>query len=929
MARAERPLEAGDGALLRFAGDLRRLRRMAGNPPYRVLGRQAHYSITTLAEAAAGRKLPSLAVTLAYVHACGGDLDEWERRWQATATELAATAPPYTSTTDRNSAAPYPGWAPFQVADADRFFGRERLLTTLTKRMARQRFVLVVGASGAGTSSVLRAGLLGAARSADQTTVLMTPGAHPVRHWAAALGDHEDSAEVLLVVDQFEEVFTLCGDEGERGRFIALLIEAVQNPGRRCRIVLGLRADFLARCESRPDLGPVVAQAPVVVGAMTPDELRRAIVGPALRSGYTVESALLTTLVADVHNQPGALPLLSRALRNTWHRRRGNALTLAGYQSSGGIEGVVATTAEALYRTEPAAQQKLIRDVLVRMASLGAGAGRSHCAGPMGDIGTGADVAAVMGLLTRARLVTLDRDGVRFSHETLIRSWPRLKKWLAENPDDVRLQARLIEAARDWDEGGRQDADVYRGARLATARRWASGADRRLTEREAQFLAAGLAAEDAERLAAVRRTRRTRAVAAVLAVLAVIVTVTTAASIRACRAAAEQRDIATSRRVADAAVALRVTDPALAAQLALAAYRLSPTAPAQGALLSMSATPILSGPDGKVTVLTVGPHGRIASANESDDRNVQLWGGASQPATSLRGHIGAVNAIVFTPDGETVASAGEDRTVRLWRSTGEPLGLLRVPDPVERLAFNRDGSLLAAGGRDGLLRLWDVASPGSAGAVATVVAHAGAVRAVAFDPVGRFLATGGADRTVRLWDLVDPRRPTELAVLNGHRDTVEAVAFSPDGRTLASVSASADRTVRLWNVDGTGPPVLLGNLTGHIGGAKAVAFVSGGRMLAGAGWDGRVRLWDLTDLSQAYEPVPLTGHTGPVGVLAAGGDGRVMVTGGEDRMIIVWDLDPQKVARQICATAWPPITRAEWVQYVPGRAYRPPCPPAG
>lgn len=355
MPRPERPLEAGDGPVVRFAEELRTLREKAGHPTYRELARRTHYSVASLSTAADGRKLPTLAVTIAYVRACGGDTVAWERRWHNVAAELATAAnTPAIEPTDGNPP-PYLGLAAFQPEDADRFFGRERLVEELTAKLSRERWVAVFGASGTGKSSLLRAGLIPRLRTErpSSVVVLFTPGPHPLKECVDKLAGHAagtpdqsangsavdphpvhrmlrqvltahpEEAEVVLVVDQFEEIFTLCRDHEERARFLDELVTAVKAEDSRCRVVLGVRADFYAQCTRHAALVDVLRSA-LVVGPMTPDELRKAILCPAVRAECTVEAALLATLVAQVNEQAGVLPLLSHALLETWRRRRGN-----------------------------------------------------------------------------------------------------------------------------------------------------------------------------------------------------------------------------------------------------------------------------------------------------------------------------------------------------------------------------------------------------------------------------------------------------------------------------------------------------------------------------------------------------------------------------------------------------------------------------
>ncbi|HWO62834.1 MAG TPA: helix-turn-helix domain-containing protein, partial [Umezawaea sp.] len=423
MPRAERPLDLDGGVLTAFAADLRALRAAAGGPPYRELGRRAHYSSSALSDAAGGRRLPSLEITLAFVRACEGDEDTWRRRWHAVADELAVEtrpAPPQQA----DGPVPYVGLAAFGTEDVDRFAGREVVVDKLVARLSRQRFLALFGASGEGKSSVLRAGLLPAFPA--EWAVVLTPGPDPVEELAVHLSrltgrpagllstdlaedpralhllarelllDRPADADLLVVVDQFEEVFTLCHDDA-RAAFIALLLTAAQAATSRVRVVLGLRSDFYPHCARHPDLAGALEDAQVLLGVMTVEEFRRAVTRPATAVGCTVESALVTQLVADAAGRTGALPLVSHALRETWHRRRGNTLTLAGYQAAGGIRSALARTAEQVYLGLPPARQDLTRQLLLRLTTPGDRTDDTKCRVPRAYLaGLGGDVEPVL-----------------------------------------------------------------------------------------------------------------------------------------------------------------------------------------------------------------------------------------------------------------------------------------------------------------------------------------------------------------------------------------------------------------------------------------------------------------------------------------------------------------------------------------------------
>ncbi len=475
-----------------FAADLRRLRERAGRPPYRLLARRAHYSSSTLADAAAGRRLPSLAVTLAYVRACDGDTADWETRWRAATAEMAPDSP--AGNEPAGWRGPYAGSAAFQAADAEWFFGRERLVENVLRQVRTRRFVAVLGASGSGKSSLLRAGV--SPRLADvRPSVLMTTGPHPIEECATriaaagrrsavelaaelrrdpralhlsvlqVLADQPADVELVLVVDQFEEIFTRCADPGERASFIAALVTAASAPNSRTRVVVGMRADSRERCAEHPELVAAMRGGQVVVAPMTADELWQAITQPAVRAGCTVEGALLARVMADVCGQANVLPLVSRALQETWRRRRGNTLTLAGYEAAGGIRHALARTAESLYSALPGEQQRLMRNTLLSLVTVDANDEPARLRVSRGELACG-DLET----LVSARLVALDADTAEITHESLLPAWPRLRGWIDEDRAGLRTRRELSDAAAAWEHADRDPSLLYRGNRLTAAR---------------------------------------------------------------------------------------------------------------------------------------------------------------------------------------------------------------------------------------------------------------------------------------------------------------------------------------------------------------------------------------------------------------------------------------------------------------------------
>ncbi|WP_030607961.1 hypothetical protein [Streptomyces fulvoviolaceus] len=571
MGRREKPLDPGAGAVQRFAYGLRKLRDEAGTPTYRAMAFAAGYSAPTLSAAAGGERLPSLPVLLAYVSACGGDTGEWEQRWR----EAVGEARVFEDSDD--DPGPYPGLARFETGDGEHFHGRDELIDELVRLTARTRFAAVVGASGSGKSSLLRAGLIPALRGTAGPSHLaairlLTPGPHPLRTHEALFTPHDAPGDTLLVVDQFEEVFTLCADPAERARFLGQLLEAA-DPASRLRVVIAVRADFYGRCAEHGRLAEALRDSTLLIGPMPPAALREAVVRPAAAQRLVVERALTARIVTDVAGEPGGLPLMAHALREVWRRRTGKTLTLAAYEAVGGVRGAVAHTAEAVHSRCTSAEATALRALLLRLVSPGEGTEDTRRPVDRAELDADETTAALLERLVDSRLLTVDGDTVDLAHEALIGAWPRLRSWLDEDRERLRLHRRLTEGAVTWAELGRDTGALYRGTRLTEAREAFGEEGTELNRLERDFLAASVEAYERGRRAAARAARRLRALTGGLAVLLCLAVVAGAAAWRQSGVSARQRDEAEARSAAALADSLHTAEPRTAMRLALAAWR--------------------------------------------------------------------------------------------------------------------------------------------------------------------------------------------------------------------------------------------------------------------------------------------------------------------------------------------------------------------
>ena len=392
--------------------------------------------------------------------------------------ELERGRPPGAGPVLPTDVCPYKGLARFETVDAGFFFGREQVVAETIGHLVGARFLALIGPSGSGKSSLLRAGLMhalgsGALPGSDRWAYsAIRPGNRPLDALGDALNERREHS--MLAVDQFEEVFTACSDVDERTAFLDAITEAAAAPDGATTIVIAMRADFYGRCAEHRGLASLLASHQILVGPMDADELRRAIELPAQRADLTVEEQLTEALVSDTVGQPGGLPLLSTALLELWTHRRDRTLRLDDYLRAGGVEGAVARLAEEAFDRLDADGQAAAKRILLRLAASGEGAEVVRRRAPLSefDLDRDADASRAMAVFTDARLVTVAEGTAEVAHEALLHEWPRLRTWLEDDAEGRKLHRHVTESTHTWDEGGRDSADLYRGAR---SRRRGSG----------------------------------------------------------------------------------------------------------------------------------------------------------------------------------------------------------------------------------------------------------------------------------------------------------------------------------------------------------------------------------------------------------------------------------------------------------------------
>jgi len=763
---------------------------------------------------------------------------------------------------------PFKGLAPFEPDDHDLFFGRERLVGELLARLETTNFLVLTGPSGSGKSSLLRAGLL---PSLDGRRVVIRPGSRPAVELTRALGDELSAAldglapgeRLVLAVDQLEEVFAFDVDPGERAAFFATLVDASWDPGRRAVVLLALRGDFFGRLGSYVELADLVGSNHVLLAPMSPSELRRAIEGPAARVGLPVEPALVDVLVQEVAGEPGGLPLLSAALLDLWRERSGPGLTLEAYERSGGVRGAVARHAEAALRTLGDEEKLVAKRIVLRLVAGGDGEAWTRRRATLAELDADdPQVARVLAALVQMRLLVAGDDSVELVHEALFEQWPRLTEWLDEDLEGRRMHQHLAQGAVFWNEAGRDQSDLYRGARLAAALEWTdeAGSADPLNRLEREFMDESRQAFISEGERQRRGNRRLRGL--LVGALLLLVAAATAGGIVFIQRAHAQQQATTALAQRLGAQALLEPSPDTSLLLAREGMNLDNSPTTQDNLLTaLLRSPALLGeahaPEGSVLDEALSPDGRLLAFRSSS------------------GEVYFLNAKTLRPVGH-------------WTAEGERVLLYgSIAHPASALAFSPDGRTLAVGSSED--------STSNRALIYLLDAHSHRQRAVSssgntsitdlrFAPNGRTFVTGEIIRGTASTEAVVLRSATD-----GHSLGVTSPQSSPDGRVIGYV----DRGRKVLVTSGPSHSLLLdahtlrivGSL--HEGGAAAVSRE--GDLAAFGHADGSIALAGLQ--GRESRPKPMQGRmSAPIESLEFSRDGEILASTAADGSVAVWDV---------------------------------------
>lgn len=793
---------------------------------------------------------------------------------------------------------PYKGLQAFQESDVNEFYGRSALIKALTKRMVEKgeysRFLAVIGSSGSGKSSVIRAGLIPALRKGEivgfpQYITTMTPTANPMRSLEGAIlkvakifppelmntlqkEDYDlnsilelalpKDGELLLFIDQFEEVFTLVPSEEQRRSFLNMLHRALTAEKSKIRLIVAMRADFLDRPLMYGGWGDMVRERSEIVPPLKPAELREAIEKPAKSAKLLLEDGLADLIIEEMSQQAGALPLLQYTLSQLYEKREGLTLTVKVFRDMKGISGALAQRAEEIYKDLTDVQKNVAKIVFPRLIRFGAQS-RTRQRIFLSEVysldGANPAIREMINSFGENRLLTFDYDAItRFptlevAHEALINSWTTLKNWLDENEGALRLQERLASDAKQWHEQKQDESFLAAGTRLAQYTDIESHPIIALTKREGEFLNASMKAEELRRLKERRRQQLVMGLAVAMGVLAVVSGILAYMAYNAANEAVLARDAETIARQAADENAL------IARQRELAASSLVNTEnrPATALLLSLESLAISDNYEGRNALLMA------MSANTN-------W----RIAAYYNGHNDFIRDVAISDDASQLVTASRDGSIIVWDANNREAIAHLNAHTVPVNAVDIRGGTIASADNSGNIFIWENGS----------VAHelsmgANQIGTLAFSPDGRLLAAANAVGQVNVWSTEDYSLLLDFAA--HETNFIYSLVFAPDGNSFAT--GGADNRIKLWNLEGE----LEGEFVGHSGAVTSLAFSPDGLYLGSGSVDMFVRVWNVADRTQLWGTQT---HQSRITSLNFTDNGAFLISGDMDALVVIWNV---------------------------------------
>ncbi|BAU11153.1 hypothetical protein LEP3755_16460 [Leptolyngbya sp. NIES-3755] len=820
------------------------------------------------------------------------------------------------------SVCPYRGLQAFTENDAEFFYGRETLTQQLLQAIQRQSCFAVIGASGSGKSSIVQAGLIAQLRqgnripgSAQWWIGRMCPGEHPFEALVQCLSEQPEEIEgllyqgteglvqwlrtrtepmILLVIDQFEELFTLC-PEYVRQDFLNVILEALEYTSDRFKLVLTIRADFVAAGLEIPQLATILQRSSILVPpCLNDEEYRQVIVRPAEQVGLTVEPELVEALLQELDRTPSDLPILEFVLEQLWQQR---TLTLEAYRSEiGGLQGALEHKAQSIYEELDPEEQQCARWIFLSIAQLGEGTEGTRRRVLKSDLSTAKYsqqlIDRTLQSLSAAKLIVINTESqaIELSHEILIRHWSTLRWWLDEDRKRISVQRPIEQSAIEWKKSNRSPDLLLRGMRLAAAEELYANYTDELTLETQAFIAASLEARQGQQIALKHRLRRAQQGIATIAAIALAAFGLGGLALWSQRNAQvrELQALSTSSEaLLNSNQQLESLTTAIRAGQQLKQLdrpwnqiptdvKITTIASLQQSLDRTQESNRLTGHAQSVNDVRMSSDGQII-ATVSDDNSIKLWSREGQLLQNLTGHSDRVLAVAFSPDNQQIATASADKTIKLWNRDGTLIQTLTGHQNwVTDVQFSSKGRSLISSSRDGTVRLWQLDPMKEA---QTFRGHRGWVNRISFGQNDRQILSAGEDGTVKFWQvgesdatrsftvhrervtsvMMAPNRRSfltsgdnvaklwtlngkEIATFEGHRDQVNTASYSPDGKLIAT--GSIDRTIRLWNLKGEP----LETLQGHGAAVTHLSFSPAGTQLLSASADRTARIWQVNPL---------------------------------------------------------------------------------
>lgn len=830
---------------------------------------------------------------------------------------------------------PYLGLSAFEAEQEKYFCGREEAVRILITHLTNSRFLSILGYSGSGKSSLIKAGLLPELSrdripgSSQWSVESFTPGKQPRDKLVDILARHrEQNQPFVIFIDQFEEVFTLCEDEAERQGFIRLIAEEMNDTERKSRMIIALRGDFLSRCANYPDVLNLINHIPTttyIVKSLGIEELPEAIEKPAELHGVKFERGLVLQIAQDVADQPGALPLLQYALKELWRvciekpESPEPLLTKKGYEEIGGVQGALENRANVIYKSLSDGERILVRKLFMELVQLGEGKEVTRRRVDWKRLREIADspkqLDRVIEQLAGAqqRLIIVDEHTVEVAHEALLCQWNLLSNWIEEDLENIRISRRLEIDCRDWEETyGKSDEALLTGARLAEVEEWEKRVQPHLTGDKREFLRKSVGRRDRQKQEEIKilereikltdeklRAQKQRTRLAIVSGILLTFTLGLGLLTNVLEGQKREEEVSKVGVLIGKAQQILDTGNQLEAMVACleALQNLKKIDEHQVQLLRQIESIILQirernrilEPEHPILSISFDSNGNTIASGAADG-TVKLWNHTGEFLYKFTEHKQSVFSVKFSPDGKKLASASLDNAIIIRNKLKKweiEKTLTAHTDSVLDISFNpQDGNIIASAGEDGTLRLWNI----RLGQHEIRHKESQRILRIDFAANGKKIAFTTRDNyKVKLWDLANNKKID----VGQHKNILSFVKFSPNGNVLASSDYGG--IIKFWSLINY---KLLGTIkTRHTGYLHSIAFSPNNQFLASSSEDGTIELWNIVNIKKPVFVEKVKGHKNDIQQIefSPNPKNRELVSAGEDGTVRLWQFPVENI----------------------------------